>query len=144
MATDFVSALQEAWAADGTLAAAGIGVLNFGIDPEGEYPYAVMTHLGGRKPLRTFAKGQIHEELYRINISTNNKPEAAALGKLALAFLESIQAAPPTFDDGRLTDSHQNGDMLVIANRWKPGIGGVPIVWLCSLTWSFKLSRDRA
>jgi hypothetical protein len=144
MAVDFLDALVDAWSADAALAAAGIGLLHYGVDPEGGYPFAVASDLGGRKPLRTFGKGQVHEKHYRFNISATSKDEAAALGKLALTFLESLKATPPTFDEGRLTDSHQNGDMLIVANRWKPGISGVPLVWLCSLVWTFKITRDRA
>jgi hypothetical protein len=142
MATDLIEALKEAWAADGTLAAAGIGELNFGVDPEGGYPYIVATWLGTRIKYRNFGKGQIHEDHFMFNISSTSTTEAVALGKLAMTFLESLQAAPPTFDDGRLKDSHQTGEDLVKSR--KTGTQGVPFVWIKSLTWSFGIARDRA
>jgi hypothetical protein len=144
MAADFVSALCDAWAADAVLAAAGIGTLHEDVDVDSGYPYAVVTGLGERKPLRTFGKGQVHEQHIRINIFSADKDEAAALGALARAFLESIQANPLTSDEGRQTDSHQTGGDLILSNRRRAGVDGVPLVWLRSWTWAFSYSRDRA
>jgi hypothetical protein len=144
VATDFLDALIDAWAADAALAAAGIGTLHEDVDVDSDYPYAVVTGLGERKPLRTFGKGQVHEQHIRINIFSDDKDEAAALGALARAFLESIQANPLTFDEGRQTDSHQTGGDLVLTRPRRPGVAGVPFVWLRSWTWQISWARDRA
>jgi hypothetical protein len=144
VANDLISALQEAWAADGALASAGIGILNNGVEPEGGYPYAVATDLGGRKPMRTFGKGQIHENHYRINIYDDDEGMAKTLGIAVRTFLESLKATPPTFDDGRLMDSHQNGDVLALPRPRRPGTEGQPFIWINSFVWTFKISRDRA
>jgi hypothetical protein len=144
MATDFLDALVDAWAADGTLSAAGIGTLHEDVDVDSDYPYAVVRSLGERKPLRTFGKGQVHEQHIRINIFSYDKDEAAALGALARAFLESIQANPLTSDEGRQTDSHQTGGDLILSNRRRAGVDGVPFVWLRSWTWAVKIARDRS
>lgn len=144
MAADFPEALIEAAAADGTLAGAGLGTWHYGVDTEPGYPYLVVTDIGGRKPRRNFGKGQIHEKHYRINIFSISNTEAAALGKLARAFLERIQANPLTFDEGRQMDFHQSGDEdLVLSNRRRPGPGAQPFVWLCSSPWVLEYSRDR-
>jgi hypothetical protein len=131
MAIDFVSALVDAWAADAALAAAGIGTLHEDVDVDSDYPYAVVTGLGERKPLRTFGKGQVHEQHIRINVFSASKDEAAALGALARAFLES-------------TDSHQTGGDLVLTRPRRSGVAGVPFVWLRSWTWQISWARDRA
>jgi hypothetical protein len=144
VATDFLDALIDAWAADAALAAAGIGTLHEDVDVDSDYPYAVVTGLGERKPLRTFGKGQVHEQHIRINIFSDDKDEAAALGALARAFLESVQANPLTFDEGRQTDSHQTGGDLVLTRPRRPGVAGVPFVWLRSWTWQISWARDRA
>jgi hypothetical protein len=144
MATDFLDALVDAWAADAALAAAGIGTLYEDVDVDSGYPYAVVTGLGERKPLRTFGKGQVHEQHIRVNIFADDKDEAAALGALARAFLESIQANPLTFDEGRQTDSHQTGGDLILSNRRRAGVDGVPFVWLRSWTWQISWARDRS
>jgi hypothetical protein len=144
MAIDFVSALVDAWAADAALAAAGIGTLHEDVDVDSGYPFAVVTGLGERKPLRTFGKGQVHEQHIRINVFSASKDEAAALGALARAFLESIQANPLTSDEGRQTDSHQTGGDLVLTRPRRPGVAGVPFVWLRSWTWQISWARDRA
>lgn len=144
MASDFLSALRAAWAADGTLAAAGIGTLGYGVDTGHEVPYAVATSLGTKITNRNFGRGQVHEEHYRINIFADDPDEAATLGVAARAFLESIQAAPPTFTEGKLVDSHQTGEDLVLTNLRKPGAAARPFIWLKSITWLFKIARDRA
>jgi hypothetical protein len=144
MATDFLDALVDAWAADAALAAAGIGTLHEDVDVDSDYPYAVVTGLGERKPLRTFGKGQVHEQHIRINVFSASRDEAAALGALARAFLESVQANPLTFDEGRQTDSHQTGGDLVLTRPRRAGVDGVPFVWLRSWTWQISWARDRA
>jgi hypothetical protein len=144
MATDLLGALQEAWAADGALASAGLGTLHSGVDPEDGYPYAVATDLGGRKPMRNFGKGQIHEKLYRFNIYDDDEVGAKTLGIAVRTFLESLMATPPTFDDGRLMDSHQNGDVLALPRPRRPGTEGQPFIWINSFVWTFRISRDRA
>jgi hypothetical protein len=144
VATDLIQALIDAAAADGTLAAAGLGTWHFGVDPESGYPYLVISDLGGRKPMRTFGKGQIHENHYRINIYDDDKANAATLGIAVRTFLESLKATPPTFDDGRLMDSHQNGDVLALPKPRRPGTEGQPFIWINSFVWTFKTSRDRA
>jgi hypothetical protein len=142
MATDLLGALAEAWAADGTLA--GIGSLHLGVDPESGYPFAVVSNLGTRIKHRNFGHSQVHEMHVRVNVTSDNEDEAATLGKLARAFLERLQANPLTFDEGRLIDSHQTGEDLVLTKPRKAGAGGQPFVWIYSVTWQFSTVRDRA
>jgi hypothetical protein len=142
VATDLPSAIVDAAAADGTLAGAGLGTWHFGIEPEGGYPYVVFSELGTRIKYRNYSKGQIHEQHLRINIFSGDPTEAATLGNLARAFLESLEASPPTFDEGRFKGSHQTGEDLIKAR--KTGVQGVPFVWIKSITWALEYSRDRA
>jgi hypothetical protein len=142
MAQDLFQAIGDAAAADETLAGVGLETWHFGVEPDSGYPYVVISDLGTRIKYRNYGKGQIHEQHVRINVFADNKPDAATLGNLARAFLESLQVAPPTFDDGRLKDSHQTGEDLVKSR--KTGTQGVPFVWIKSITWSFGISRDRA
>jgi hypothetical protein len=144
MATDFVSALIDAAAADGTLAGAGLETWQHGVDTGDSYPYLVITSIGTKISKRNFGSGQIHEQHLRINVFGGNPDDTAALGALVRAFLESLQAAPLVFDEGRQVDFHQTGEDLVITNRRKPGVEGVTFVWLRSLTWVAKIARDRA
>lgn len=144
MAQDFLSALRAAWAADATLAAAGIVPLGYGVDTGRDYPYAVATSLGTKITSRNFGPGQIHEEHYRINIFADDPDEAATLGVAARTFLDSLAAAPPTFNGGRLVDCHQTGEDLVLTSLRKPGPGAQPYIWLKSLTWTAKIARDRS
>jgi hypothetical protein len=141
MAADFVSALKEAWEADATLTAAGIGDFHYGVDPGGEHPYVVVTSLGTKITHRNFGKGQLHEYHYRVNVFSGDPDGAAALGAVARTFLESVQATPLTFDDGRQVDFHQTGEDLVVLR--KPGSGAQPFVWVKSSTWTAKIARDR-
>lgn len=143
MAQNFLSALIEAAASDATLAAAGLGTWHFGVDPGPDYPYVVIASIGTKISHRNFGLGQLHEDHYRINVFADDSTEADTLGGAASTFLESLQAAPLEFDGGRQVDFHQTGEDLVPANRRRPGTGATPFVWLRSLTWVLKYSRDR-
>jgi hypothetical protein len=142
MAADFLSALREAWEADATLAAAGIGAFHFGVDPGGDYPYVVAIDLGTKVTLRNFGKGQIHEQHLRINVFADDEAESATLGALARTFLESVKTNPLTFDEGRQVDFHQTGENQIKLR--KPGAGARPFIWVRSLNWTAKIARDRA
>jgi hypothetical protein len=144
MANDLIQALIEAAAADGTLAAVGLGTWQHGVDTGDSYPYLVVTSIGTKIAQRNFGPGQIHEQHLRVNIFAISDVEAATLGALVRAFLESLQAAPLVFDEGRQVDFHQTGEDLIITNRRRPGTEGVSFVWLRSLTWKCSVARDRA
>jgi hypothetical protein len=144
MAGDLIQALIDAAAADATLAAAGLETWQHGVDTGDSYPYLVVTSIGIKIANRNFGPGQIHEQHLRVNIFAISDAEAATLGALARAFLESLQAAPLVFDEGRQVDFHQTGEDLIITNRRRPGTEGVSFVWLCSSTWVAKIVRDRA
>jgi hypothetical protein len=144
VAVDFLSSLVAAWAADAGLAAAGIPTLHLSTHTGPEHRYAVIGHLGGRVTHRNYGRGQVHESHYRVNLFADDADAATALAVAARTFLESLAAAPPAFDDGRLTDSYQSGDALALTMPRRPGRDGSPFTFLSSLTWTFRISRDRA
>jgi hypothetical protein len=141
MAADFVSALQDAWSADGTLAGSGLGILHYGVNPEGGYPYAVMKSLGGKAAGRNTGKGFWDVEHYRITVFAADNDQAATLGKAAKALLDPILDNPLSFDDGYQMAFYRTGGDLVKAPR--PGTGGNAFIWLASYTYMAQIGRTR-
>jgi hypothetical protein len=141
MATDFLDALVDAWAADAALAAAGIGLLHYGVDPEGGYPYAVVKSLGEKADGRNTGKGFWDVEHYRFTVFATDRDQAKTLGKAATAALDPILDNPLTFDDGYQMAFYRTGVDLVKVR--KAGIMGNPLVWMASYTYMAKIGRTR-
>jgi hypothetical protein len=139
---DFPSALESAWNADPTLAAAGLTPLYGDVAPPGgTYPYAVLAVLGGRVILRNFTRTAVDEDHYRVNVYATTRDGAAALGAVATAFLDGLQDVPLAFDAGTQVDFHRTGDTLMRLPR--AGAGGVPFVWVFSTTYLARVARTR-
>jgi hypothetical protein len=141
MATDFLDALVDAWAADATLAAAGIGTLYRDVDPEDGYPYAVTRSLGEKADGRNTGKGFWDIEHYRFTVFATDRDQAKTLGKAATVALDPILNNPLTFDDGYQMAFYRTGGDLVKVR--KAGLGGNPFVWMASYTYMAKIGRTR-
>jgi hypothetical protein len=142
LATDFLAALVDFWGSNAALSAAGIGTLYFGTAAGASYPFAVVTSLGSNVSHRNFTKTYIDVDRLKITITSADEDQAVALGKAAMAALDTLVDNPLAFDDGVQVVFQRTGNDLMKLRH--SGKDGVPFVWVQSLNYISKVMRTRA
>ena len=142
MAADFLAALTAYVQADTNLIGVGLGTLHYGSAPGSDYPYLLISHVGGKYSGRNFTRGYFDDTYYRVAIFTSDMDQAADLGRTVTAEFDAVGDNPLTFDDGRQA-SFLRMDPGTLVKIGSAGTGGHAYIWQLSYVYHVKISRER-
>jgi hypothetical protein len=146
VATDWLTAFNTFWNTEPTLVAAALTPLCYDTAPGSDYPYAVLSQVGGKYSGRNFTKGYFTDTFYRVAIFSNDLDQVVDSGSIVTTAIDPIGDNPLTFDNGQQASFlRMDPGTLIKVNSTGPSAlpGAAAYIWQFSYVYHVKISQER-